>query len=191
MGKALKVIAPIAIGIGIGFATGGIGAGVGFSAATTSAGAAAGGGFFSGFGFNLSTLFKGLSALSSIAGGIAAKKQAQLEIQQEKQRARLARLQALQLEARVVQAGARSRGAAIAQAAAQGRTLSGRDFFAFMNDQEDEVRDELGSIRVNASVANQVSSLRIRQFGLQGTSALVGGIFGAGRSLFELSEKDD
>jgi hypothetical protein len=75
MGKALKVIAPIAIGIGIGFATGGIGAGVGFSAATTSTGAAAGGGFFSGFGFNLSTLYKGLSALSSIAGGIAAKKQ--------------------------------------------------------------------------------------------------------------------
>jgi hypothetical protein len=69
--------------------------------------------------------------------------------------------------------------------------LSGRDFLAFMDDQEDEVQDEIGSIRVNASVANQVSSLRIRQFGLQGTSALVGGIFDAGRSLFELSERDD
>jgi hypothetical protein len=192
MGKVAKVAVPIAIGVGIGFATGGLSFGAtplnfmgGLTSATsaTTAGGFFSGSFFSGFGFNAQTLLTGVSFVSNIAGAASQRNEALLRQQEEQRRIRLARLNALQAEAAALKAQSGARGAAIAKAAAQGQNISGRSFLAFLDDQEREGRSQIDTIRVNAEAGIQTSQIRIRQFGSQASAAVISGFGSAARSL--------
>jgi hypothetical protein len=129
-------------------------------------------------------LFTGISMFSSIVAGAAEKRQSRLLIQEEKTRDRLARLRAKQIEAQTLADAKRGQTAAIAQAAAQGRNPDEPSMRAFFREQDDTLKDEIGSIRVTALGESRISRLKIRQLGSSGTSAQVAGFAGAGRSLF-------
>jgi hypothetical protein len=206
MGKAAKVIVPVAaIGLGI-WATGGIGAsGWLYNTSTLSASfigpstlaqapgllqMAGGGlgslfssGFSGGFGSPASMALSGLSAISNLAAASARSDDARLRQQEEARRMRLIRLQALQTEARALKEQGAAKGAAIAKAVAQHQDISGRSFLAFMEDEEAQYRQQIDTIKVNAEAGIQTSQLRIRQYGLQEEGAIWEGVGGAARSL--------
>jgi hypothetical protein len=205
MGKAAKVIVPVAaIGVGI-WATGGIGASGWLYNTSTLAASSMGTalpapGLLQMAGSGLSSIFSsvsssissnklgyglaGVSAFSSIMAGDERRDDALLRQQEEERRMRSIRLGALQAEAAALKRGSASRGAAIAKAVAQGQDIrSSRSFLAFLDDQEREVQQQVGSIRVNAEAGIQTSQIRFRQFGKQGTAAMFEGVGSAARSL--------
>jgi len=204
MGKAAKVIVPVAaVGVGI-WATGGIGASGWLYNTSTLAASSMGTalpapGLLQMAGTGLSSMFSGLSssissnklswglaglsAASTIMGTVSERDDLLLQQQEEARRMRLVRLQALQAEATALKQRGAASGAAIAKAAAQGQNISGRSFLAFVEDQKRETRQQIDTIRVNAEAGVQTSQLRIRQFGEQRTAALFGGAGGVARSL--------
>jgi len=213
MGKAAKTIGTVAaIGATV-WATGGFGSGAfgwgggGWAFNPTFAGATFKGsliqggtaGLFQGGGLSsfsqMGSVFSGgwkknaslglsaISAGSSILGGMERSKEAALRAREEERKMRLSRLNSLQKEAAALKLQGTSRGAAIAKAAAQGQDVSGRSFMAFLDDQENQNRQQIDTIRVNAEAGIQTSQLRIRQYGSQGSAAIIGGLGGAARSL--------
>ena len=194
MGKAAKVVGAVAV---IGFtvwATGGIGAQGwlvntatmqgGVTAGTLFTGSSATGGLSSLFSSKgASMAMAGFSALSNLATGAEQANLAELRVQEEQRRIRLARVQALQTEAQALKSQGQARGAAIAKAAGQGQDIGGRSFLAFVEDQEKENRAQIDTIRVNAEAGIQTSQIRIRQFASQGNAAIIEGVGGAARSL--------
>jgi hypothetical protein len=204
MGKAAKVIVPIAVvGVGI-WASGGIGASGWLYNTSVTAGTNMFGpsmpGLLQTAGSGLSSMFSsaassissnklayglaGASALTNLMAGDVRRDDALLRQQEEARRMRSIRLGALQAEAAALKMGSASRGAAIAKAVAQGQDIrSSRSFLAFLDDQEREVQQQVGSIRVNAEAGIQTAQIRFRQFGKQGTAAMFEGVGSAARSL--------
>ncbi len=206
MGKASKYVVPVAIaaatiytggaaagawgaGSTAGFTTaGGVTFGPGAAASMSAGGGATFGSFFSGLSAyatpaNASLLLSGVSAVSSVMGGLAGAQQSNIAARAEEERARMARLQALQLEAQALKSADFSKSNAIAKAASMKQNLSGRSFLAFVQDQENETEKTISSIQVNAESSIKTSNLRLRQYASEGVGALIGGAGGATRSL--------
>ena len=106
-----------------------------------------------------------------------------LQMQMEERRMRMARVQALQQEAMALKQASGARGAAIAKAVAQNQSITGRSFLAFMDEREEETRQHIDTIRVNAEAGLTTSQMRLSQFGKQKTGARLEAAGGAARSL--------
>ena len=179
MGSAVKKIAPIALAVGVGYATGGFGAagGIGYSGSTsmmtTLAGkTAAGGGFFSGItgalsGNLISKAGLGLQAVSAISSRKYAKEgaaanRAQVDAQNKADAARNRYNNLLQKRQRLTEI----RGARIRQGQVEGATAGSglgaggtSSFAGAVGATGTQASANLGNINVAEDVGNQITGL--------------------------------
>tara|TARA_Y100001963_G_scaffold136518_1_gene199224 strand:+ start:414 stop:1028 length:615 start_codon:yes stop_codon:yes gene_type:complete len=193
MGK--KAIVPAVALTGLGIATGGFG-----MLATPNAllkpgsvilGASGGGSSFSGAsglfsGFKMQHGLSAVRGISSIMGGLSARKSAQFQQNQIEQQRRLAKLQADQLILDADAKRQRIKANAIAKAASQGKDISSsRSFMAFLKAQDRLYEDDVSRIRVNAYTTQNLLGIDSRSAKAQARSALVKGGLGVARSFFD------
>ena len=209
MGKMVKTALPIAAMVGLGFATGGFGlagAGAAGAAGAAAPGAAlagtfggigtygGGGGFLSSLfsAKGASTIFSGLSAASSLIGGISNARDEQLAAAMETRRIETLELQALQEEANIKDEARRNRNSAIAQAVAGNRDpFSDRSFMAFVDDQKNRETRTITNIKAEAASGITTSRMNIARRGDRATTSLVTGAMKGARTLFGSYERWD
>lgn len=190
-GFGLAGVGPLAglagAGSGVGMGTVGIGSstisGLGFSSATA-AGAVGGGGFFAGMsGFQAASLGLGaLSMGSNLMGGMSSVEGAQIQNQQIEAEQRRREIQANIDRARALENFNRARGTMMNNAAARGVNPN-RDIMAQIEKGESYLQDELGAIGVNIGTDRTVAGLQMASNSNQGSSGMIRGLTGAGRSL--------
>ena len=200
MGKAARVVVPLAaVGAGLWMAwptaaptlsPGAVGFGTTVHAPTSFLSSA--GSWFSNIGSTIATkvsrnpltsLVAGAGFVTNILAGESRVSDIGLQMQMEERRMRMARVQAFQQEAMALKQASGARGAAIAKAVAQNQSITGRSFLAFMDEREEETRQHIDTIRVNAEAGLTTSQMRLSQFGKQKSGARLEAAGGAARSL--------
>ena len=200
MGKVMKVALPVAAIAGIGLAKGGFGlagagAGLGAAGGPGTALGASGGGFFGGLGSLFSSkgaslAMSGLSAVSTVMGGMQQRNDARFNAAMEQSRMEMAELAAKQEEANLRDEKRRATAAAIAQAAAQGwAPKESRSMMAFINAQNEEFDRGITNIRARAAAGTSMSGMRINQYESKARTSQVAGVLGAGRDLMGAAKR--
>jgi len=208
MGKVAKVAVPLAIAAGAAYLTGGASlaatGAAGSAAGAGAAGAAAGGAwgsagttaFMSNFGAssaagaglfssaNIGMAFSGLSALSSVMGGMQDSNAAAFEIAQLEENRKLARIEGLQAEEKVRADAKRVAAAARAKGAAMGIDVTkSRSFTTFLTEQEKLAQNDILNIGISSGISAARNQLQIAGAKSGAKNSRTSSYIGAGRSL--------
>ena len=177
MGKAIKKLAPIAIGIGIGMATGGFGTAASAGAWGSAGGlgsigtAGVSGGLFG--GLSASTIMQGAGLLTNVASGIQSQKYADKQNSFQNEQTKQANLaedarnkynQLLQKRSRLesIRVGRLEQGRIGAATAGSGLGASGTSSFTgAIGSIGSQTSANLGNINVAQDVGNQISGFNI------------------------------